>query len=397
MASVWRVAVAGGSLGGLTAALVLRDIGADVTVYERSPAELEQRGAGIGFLPMSARYLVERGGADLEEISTRTGHIRYLARDGRVVHDEPHVYRFSSWNTVYRHLLRCFGHGRYELDAEVSGFVDEPGQRGAVTVQLTDGRAVVVDLLVCAEGIGSATRRRLLPDVAPVYAGYVAWRGMVSEHELPRLTAHALGDAITYFVYANSHLLVYPIPGAEGSVAPGERLINFVWYRNYLEGGDLDGVLVGADGVRRDLSLPPGAARPDQVDELRATATNRLPRVLADVIHATERPFVQVIFDVDVPRMAFGRVCLIGDAAFVARPHAAAGTAKAAADAWALAGALSSAPGVESALREWEPGQLALGRNLLERTRRIGARSQFEGTWRPGDPELIFGLTGPGA
>jgi len=67
MASAWRIAVAGGSLGGLSAALVLRDLGADVTVYERSPAELEQRGAGIGFLPASSRYLVERAGLDIRE------------------------------------------------------------------------------------------------------------------------------------------------------------------------------------------------------------------------------------------------------------------------------------------------------------------------------------------
>jgi 2,6-dihydroxypyridine 3-monooxygenase len=393
VASGWRVAVAGGSLGGLTTALVLRDIGADVTVYERSPAELQQRGAGIGFLPMSARYLVERGGLDLDEISIRTARIRYLARDGAIVHDEAHEYRFSSWNTVYRHLLGCFGRDRYELDTEMTGFEEEDGE---MTVRLAGGRAVDVDLLVCAEGIGSPSRRRVLPEVAPTYAGYVAWRGMVPEPDLPAKTAAALGDAITYYVFANSHILLYPIPGADGSVAPGERLVNFVWYRNYLDGGDLDDVLVGSDGVRRELSLPPGAAREDQVAELRATAANRLPAVIADVLTATEHPFVQVIFDVDVPRMAFGRMCLIGDAAFVARPHAAAGTAKAAADAWALAEALASAPDVESALQAWEPRQLALGRSLLERTRRIGARSQVEGSWRPGDPELIFGLTGPG-
>jgi len=391
--SAWRIAVAGGSLGGLSAALVLRDLGADVTVYERSPAELEQRGAGIGFLPASWRYLVERAGANLDVISTRTTHIRYLSRDGAVVHDEDHVYRFSSWNTVYRNLLRCFGRERYEVGTEVTAF--EVGHDG-VRVDLSGERVAEVDLLVCAEGIGSATRRRLLPGVSPVYAGYVAWRGMVPEGDLPPDSARVLGDAITYYVYANSHLLVYPIPGTDGSVEVGRRLVNFVWYRNYLVGGDLDDVLVGADGVERELSLPPGAARPDQVAELRATAANRLPPVIADVVIRTEQPFVQVIFDVDVPRMAFDRVCLLGDAAFVARPHAAAGTAKAAADAWALAEALDGAPDVASALRAWEPGQLALGRNLLERTRRIGARSQVEGSWRPGDPELIFGLTEPG-
>jgi 2,6-dihydroxypyridine 3-monooxygenase len=49
-----------------------------------------------------------------------------------------------------------------------------------------------------------------------------------------------------------------------------------------------------------------------------------------------------------------------------------------------------------AALADWEPQQLALGRNLLERTRAIGRRSQFDGTWRAGDRELIFGLHGPG-
>jgi 2,6-dihydroxypyridine 3-monooxygenase len=88
---------------------------------------------------------------------------------------------------------------------------------------------------------------------------------------------------------------------------------------------------------------------------------------------------------------------LIGDAAFLARPHAAAGTAKAAADAWALAEAVARHDNVVAALADWEPGQLALGRQLLERTRRIGRRSQFDGNWVPGDPEFIFGLRAPGA
>jgi 2,6-dihydroxypyridine 3-monooxygenase len=122
-----------------------------------------------------------------------------------------------------------------------------------------------------------------------------------------------------------------------------------------------------------------------------------LPEPLARVVHSTAQPFLQVIYDLDIPRMAFGRVCLIGDAAFVGRPHAAAGTAKAAADAWALADAVGRHANVVDALAAWEPGQLALGRQLLERTRRIGRRSQFDGDWVPGDPETIFGLRAPGA
>jgi 2,6-dihydroxypyridine 3-monooxygenase len=144
------------------------------------------------------------------------------------------------------------------------------------------------------------------------------------------------------------------------------------------------------------MSLPPGAARADHVVELRATAAARLPAPIAQVVCATENPFVQVVFDVEVEQMAFGRVCLLGDAAWVARPHAAAGTAKAGADAWALGLALGHHDDVSEALATWEPGQMELGRRLVERTRRIGRRSQVDGNWTPGDSELIFGLFRPG-
>jgi 2,6-dihydroxypyridine 3-monooxygenase len=384
-----RVAIAGGSLGGLTAGLLLRDLGLDVTVYERSAVELEQRGAGIGFLPDSSRYLVERAGRSLEELSTSTAWIRYLDRRGRVTHEQAHRYHFSSWNTVYRNLLAEFGRDRYRLGREV---IDREEDDARVAVRFADGSCEEVHLLVCADGVGSTFRRRLLPDARHRYAGYVAWRGMVPETQVSPSTADTFGDAITYYVYANSHILVYPIPGLDGSVRRGERLLNFVWYRNYLEGEDLLDVLVDAAGTQRELSVPPGAARDVHVAEVRATAQARLPAVIAEVVTAVEEPFLQVVYDVEIDQMAFGRTCLIGDAGFVARPHAAAGTAKAAANAWALAEALGAAESIPAALAAWEPGQLALGRQLVDRTRRLGTRSQVTCTWDPADPEVLFRL-----
>jgi 2,6-dihydroxypyridine 3-monooxygenase len=388
-----RAAVVGGSLGGLSAALLLQDLGIEVDVYERSPAELVQRGAGIGFLPESARYLVERAGVALDRISVATSRIRYLDRRGERVYDGLHAYRFSSWNTVYRELVTRVRPSRYHLDHEMTGWVDDGD---SVEVHLAGRPPRRVDLLVCADGVGSMARARLLPAVRPSYSGYVAWRGMVPEASLDAATREVLDDAITYYVYANSHILAYPIPGPDGSVAPGHRLMNFVWYRNYLEGSDLDDLLTDDGGQRREISVPPGSARERHVAEMRAVAHARLPTPLARVVCCTAQPFLQVVYDIEVPRMAFGRVCLIGDAAFVVRPHAAAGTAKAAADAWALAAAVERDHHVPSALARWEPGQVALGAQLLDRTRRIGRRSQFDGTWVPGDPELIFGLRGPG-
>jgi 2,6-dihydroxypyridine 3-monooxygenase len=389
-----RAAVVGGSLGGLTAALLLRDLGVEVDVYERSPSELVQRGAGIGFLPDAARYLVERAGVNLDRISVSTSHIRYLNRRGEVIYDGTHHYRFSSWYTVYRQMLARIDRARYHLGHEMTGWADGAD---AVEVRFANQPSQRVDLLVCADGVGSTARARLLPEAQPAYSGYVAWRGMVPEAALDQATRAVIGDAITYYVYANSHILVYPIPGADDSVTAGERLINFVWYRNYLAGSDLDDLLTDRTGQRRDTSLPPGAVSEHHIAELRAVAAARLPEPLTRVVHSTAQPFLQVIYDLDISRMAFGRVCLIGDAAFVGRPHAAAGTAKAAADAWALAEAVGRHANVVEALAAWEPGQLALGRQLLERTRRIGRRSQFDGNWVPGDPETIFGLRAPGA
>ena len=132
--------------------------------------------------------------------------------------------------------------------------------------------------------------------------------------------------------------------------------------------------------------------RPEHLEELHATADEVLAPLLREVVHGAEQILIQAIFDLESPRLAFGRVCLIGDAAFVARPHLAAGQAKACADAWALAEAVASHPDdVEAALRAWEPGQLALGRRVVGRSREMGRMSQT-GRMRPGDPTWKFGL-----
>ncbi|MDH3303039.1 MAG: FAD-dependent monooxygenase [Acidimicrobiia bacterium] len=407
------IAIVGGSIGGLTAACLLADSGHDVTVYERSSTELEQRGAGIGFLEATYRYLVERAAMALDEIGIATDHIRYLGRDGSVIHDAEHRYLFSSWNTVYRQLLDHWtgalagsggGVERYRLGHEMVGFDQDPD---SVDVHFADRESITVDLLVCADGVGSTARSILQPDAQSTYAGYVAWRGMVQEAGLPAEVVEALSDAITYYVYTNSHILVYPIPGLDGSVAEGDRLINFVWYRNYAEGPELDELLTDCHGVHRELSIPPGAAADHHVSELRAHAAARLPPLLDEVVIRTAEPFLQVVYDIEVEQMAFGRVCLMGDAAFAVRPHAAAGSAKAADDAWALDRALrrvgsgradgrDGGVSVPEALAAWEVDRLALGRSLLARTRDIGSRSQVTNTWRPGDPDLIFGLHAPG-
>jgi len=380
------LSVVGGSIGGLTTALLLRDAGWEVQVFERSPGDLEGRGAGIVLHPASARYLVERLGLALDEFSERVPWFRFVGRDGKPVYEAPCRYRFTAWNMLYRPLRQAIGDGVYHPNSELRVIHDTgPG----VEIELTDGRTASSQLLMCADGISSTARAQLFPGFGPVPAGYLGWRGVVREDDLSEDVFSRLSEAITYFTPWFSHILSYPIPN------PDHRLLNYVWYRNVT--AVTESAMTDRSGGRRQLSVPPGAVAREQVDQLHQEAERLLPPDLAALVMATAEPFIQAVVDVEVPRMTTGRVALIGDAAFAARPHAAAGTAKAAADAWDLSAAVAaSSDDVDSALRAWEAPCLQRGRALVARARRLGTMAQVEGVFDGDDPEIVFGLNRAG-
>jgi 2,6-dihydroxypyridine 3-monooxygenase len=389
-----KVAVLGGSLIGLTTGLVLRDLGCEVHVYERSRSPLQGRGVGIVLHPMTVRYLLDNRLLDLSAVSTSAAFHRYLADDGSVLSEDARRHHFTGYNTLYGTLLESFGGEHYHLGHEATAITSTEDR---VELAFASGERAAADLVVGADGVSSFTRRVMVPDVQPRYGGYVAWRGVVDERDLTPATFAALDDSLTYYVRPESHALTYPIPNYDGAVAPGRRLMNLVWYRNVPAGEPLADLLTDRWGRQRDVSLPPGAVRDEHLADFRRTAAEQLPPPIAEVALGTAEPFLQVMIDVEVPRMAFGRVCLVGDAAFSVRPHAAAATAKGADDVWALADALRRSGGdVVEALRRWEPAQLQLGRALLARTRDLGEGAQFRGDWVPGDPGLTFGLREPG-
>lgn len=385
-----RVAVMGGSLGGLNAALFLRDAGCDVDVYERSPVTLVSQGAGIVMHPSTVRYFTENDVLDVGEISVPARWMRYLDQEGDVADEQSCSYRFTSYNTLYGGLLSSFGEDRYHL-GEAAVRLDQDAD--GVNIRFASGREERCDLLVCADGIRSTARRLLLRDVVPKYAGYIAWRAKVGEEAgLSPETVDALREAITYYVMPEGgHILSYPIPGLDESQKPVKRLTNWLWYLNVPEGPEFDDVMTDNKGLLRDVSLGPGTAQDRHIEELRAAATATLPPPLAELVLKSHEPFLQAVFDVEVSRMVFGRVCIIGDAAFACRPHIAAGSAKGAEDAFKLGEAVRESDGdVVAALHLWEPDQLDLGHSAVDRTRDAGRRLQ-EGRWQVGEP-LPFGL-----
>jgi 2,6-dihydroxypyridine 3-monooxygenase len=380
-----RALVVGGSLGGLTAALVLRDRGWDVVVLERSAVPLEGRGAGIVAHPITVRYLLERTGKSIGDVGVSATRLRYLGDDGAIVHERPCTYRFASYFELYRGLLDAFGAEHYNLSTELAHLENRGDE---VAVSLTGGQTLTADLVVCADGIRSTARRILVPQAQPRYAGYLAWRGTIARDELSAGTADVLRDAVTYRILPRGHLLTYPIPGPDGSV-----LCNWLWYRNAARGDHLTDLLTDRHGFTAELTVPPGAVQTQHVEQLHSAADTELPAPLAEVVRRSADPFIQVIVDLEVPRMAFGRTCLVGDAAFALRPHIAAGTAKAADDAWQLGDALLGATPrhVPRRLKDWETRQLTTARRAMQRARAAGRSLQVDGTWRVGDP-APFGL-----
>ncbi|MFB2581671.1 FAD binding domain-containing protein [Herbiconiux sp. P15] len=388
-----RALVIGGSIGGLTTGLVLRDIGFEVDVYERTATPLHGRGSGIVLQPDTLRWFTERSALDTAALKTSTDRVQYLDHEDRVITEEERRWEYTSWGTFYRALLSDFGTDHYHLGAYASGF-DDDGE--TVTVRFADGRVETADLVVFADGINSPARAHFDADAEPTYSGYVGWRGTVPLRDLSERTRAMMHDAITYSVVPNSHITLYPIPGEDG-VAAEDQLMNYVWYRNVPAGPELTELLTGINGFVGAVSLHPGQVQERFLRELRETAAALLAPAAAEVVLATAEPYLQVVLDVRSRRMALGRTALVGDAACSARPHAAAGTAKAAADAWALRDALLASDGdIAGALAAWEPAQLELSRALLARVTEMGDRSQFHNTWVPGDPSLRFGLYGPG-
>jgi 2,6-dihydroxypyridine 3-monooxygenase len=381
-----RAIVAGGSLGGLNAALWLRDAGCDVDVFERTAASMDDRGAGIVLNPATVRYFTTHNVMNPKNMSAATNWFRYMGRDSSILYDEPRSYRVTSYSTLYRGMLQSFDERRYHRGEELVGF--EQGSFG-LTVHFASGRKEPCDILVCADGINSTGRGLLLPEIRPRYAGYVAWRGTVAEHELSTESFSSLQEAITYSVQSDSHALTYPIPNRGGEVEQGARLTSWLWYRNVSVGTELDELLTGRSGAQFETSVPPAQMQECHLRQLREDAA-ALPPSFTEIIGKTVEPFIQVVFDLEVPRMAFGRVCLIGDAAFTARPHAAGGTAKAAEDGWTLAEALTREGDITEALRQWEVDQLALGRQLVARSKEAGERLQH-GLWSVGEA-FPFGL-----
>jgi 2-polyprenyl-6-methoxyphenol hydroxylase-like FAD-dependent oxidoreductase len=362
-----RAVAIGGSMSGLFAAAFLRKIGWDVDVYERSPVELVGRGAGITTHPELLEAL-ERCGAGTRDLGIMVERRIAIDRKGRVIADKPFPQLLTSWDRLQRLLRDTVPAANYHLGCNFER-AEQDGSE--VVVHFAGGRRERADLMIGGDGIRSGVRAQVAPQVQPAYAGYYIWRGTPNEADLAPATRDRIFPHFTFFLPERQQVIGYPIAGFGNDLRPGRRRYNFIWYR-VGDAQTLRQMCVDANGHQHDHSVPPALIRRDLVTGLLAEAESELPPAFLDVLRKIEQPFFTPIHDFVSPRMVFGHIVLLGDAAASARPHMGFGVAKAGDDARALAEALAAHDDLDRALAQYQAVRAPIAARIVRHGRLLG-------------------------
>jgi 2-polyprenyl-6-methoxyphenol hydroxylase-like FAD-dependent oxidoreductase len=367
-----RALIVGGSMSGLLAAVMLERRGWRVDVFERVESELAGRGAGIVAQPELIARLNALG-LDVRDLGVEITSRQILENAGGVIGTGTRRQVMTAWERVYRVLRDAFPANRYHRGRTFASFEQDPV---GITAHFSDGPTAAGDVLIGADGLRSTVRQQCLPAVVPLYAGYVAWRALIPESALPLAIHRDVFEALTFCLPPGEQFLGYPVAGPDNDLRQGRRRYNIVWYRPADEARELPRLLTDDAGVTHAISIPPPLIRRDAIAGMRAAAEQLLAPQLREIVRLIDEPLLQPIYDLQSPKLAFGRVAVVGDAAFVARPHVGAGVSKAADDAAALAAALDGDQDVEAALRRFEAERLPQGNRIIERARHLGAYLQ---------------------
>ena len=360
-----HILIAGGGIGGLTAALSLLKRGFNVDVYEQA-SELKEVGAGVQLSPNGNRVLFELGvGEALTRLSCEatgkeirlwnSGHTWKLFDLGAVS-----VARYGyPYLTVYRpdlievlaQAVRAIKPDAIHLKSRVLGFTQDAS---GVMLQLesgTVGHTVQGDALIGADGVHSVIRQGLFGADEPERTGLMAWRGVIPMDQLP---AHLRRPVGTNWVGPGAHVVNYPLHGG--------ALMNFI------------GVV-----ERSDIPVESWSVRGSQEDCLKDFSGWHDD--VQTMIKSIDTPFKWALMQrAPMERWSEGRVSLLGDACHPTLPFLAQGAVMALEDGFILARALEADTDIAPALRRYEAAR-------LERTRRI-VQGAADNTKRFHNPEL---------
>ncbi|CZT09296.1 uncharacterized protein RAG0_14094 [Rhynchosporium agropyri] len=377
-----KIIIIGGSNTGLINGIMLKHLGHDVHILEKNTqSERSDLAAGITTHADFDQFSKAHDLVDGPWCIDCPG-IQFLNKEAAVTREVAKDFKMTSWGSIYHRL-------RANFDGLASGFCPNPPPRsekdgtatfdlGKVVTRLTDTAkgvqvrfddlinpqghgTLTADLVILADGANSNLRGTLFPDLKREYVGYVAFRGTVLEAELSEETKNAFSSKLTYFCWKNNYILLYIIPGAEGSLEPGSRLYNWVWYHPLeVASPDFTEIMTDTSGTLHRNTLPASSMNLTAWSKYKEIATSEMCAPFADVVQKASQPFITAVSDLACPRAVAmgGRLLIVGEALNLVRPHLALSTTASAKQALLLEKVFRG----EMSIEQWERQVLYEGR-----------------------------------
>lgn len=362
-----KIGIVGGSLSGCIAAILLARAGHDVEIFERSKRGLLGRGGGLTtsrtvFEQLKACDIIDKDfpGSPFDTLKMR----KWSADNPYVGHcglERPLDMVCVNWGGLWENMRSHIPDEIYHSDKELIGANEL--ESGIVELEFQCGDHKSVDLVLFADGYRSIGRKLLFPEIDLTNRGYMVWRGVLPESEIKDFRPL---DEHPRYSYRNidGSFISFVIPNHEGSMKPGERIINWAAYIPLPE-NELAAFMIDNQGNRRSGTIPSGAMRTEQDAELKALMQEQLPSFYADILEKSEGNQIQQIYTCEVPAYRKGRMCLIGDAGMVVQPMTGSGVFKGFSNAKDLADYIAEKDDLETALATWSTRQTSVARSML--------------------------------
>jgi 2-polyprenyl-6-methoxyphenol hydroxylase-like FAD-dependent oxidoreductase len=355
----------GGSISGLLQALQLKRMGASVLILEQDPSHTRgtshDSGVTIGpsVIAMLRKYDATAGTpsvipAEFLSVALRQ-HPRVFSTawrhntsnwgclysvlranvDGLVSHvvPVPPEKREGDGQAVYRPGRRVVGIEYDQAQGAVSVLHVDSGRgsrghskhRKATEAAEMEVERVSAEMVIAADGVHSTIRRLMGIPTHWKYAGYIAWRGTVSEDRLSPETVRYFSDRLTFSLLGGTYLITYIIPSQHGSVDPGTRRLNWVWYYPAAEGSaEMNAIFTDLNGALQPHTVPPHLLNPAVWSaHRRRYIPEQTTAAVAELVIETSQPYVTKVGESDAHPSTFfdNRLVLVGDAFSGFRSH----------------------------------------------------------------------------